>query len=137
MIKGDIQELDKAGLRKFGIITGIFVSLVFGLFLPWLFSFSTPNWPFIVSAILVLWAFLLPLTIRPVYRGWMRVGMVLGFINTHIILFLLYYVIFFPVALIFKIIGHDPMARKLIKAPDHSYRVMSIKRDHKHFERPY
>ncbi|MBT8450027.1 MAG: hypothetical protein KJO69_10070, partial [Gammaproteobacteria bacterium] len=64
-------------------------------------------------------------------------GMILGFINTHVVLFLLYYVIFFPIALIFKLIGKDPMARKLNKASDHSYRVVSHKRDHKHFERPY
>ena len=137
MLKHDIPELDKAGLRHFGLVTGVVAAVIFGLLLPWLFSFNYPVWPWIVAAVLGLWAVLSPTSLRPIYKGWMKIAMVLGFINTHIVLFLLYYVVFFPVALLFKIIGRDPMARKLTATRDDSYRVISHKRDHKHYERPY
>ena len=136
MIQSDIQELDKAGLRKFGITTGVIVCLLFGLLLPWLFSHGLPLWPWIVALILWLWAALLPTTLRPVYKGWMRVGMVLGFINTRIILFILFYLIFLPVGLVMKLFGNDPMARRLQKQQD-SYRVIGRERNNTHFERPY
>jgi hypothetical protein len=137
MIKGEIPELDRAGLRKFGLTTGAIVALLFGFLLPWLFNLSHALWPWILAAILVFWALVLPTSLAPVYKGWMKVGMVLGFINTHIILFLLYYLVFFPVGLVIRIAGRDPMARTLTSAPGDSYRVASKQRDHKHFERPY
>ena len=84
------------------------------------------------AIIIVLFGLLLP-----VYRGWMRVGMLLGFINTHIILFLLYYLIFLPLGLVIRLVGRDAMARSMTAAPGDSYRVVSAQRDHRHFERPY
>ena len=136
MINSEIEELDKAGLRKFGFTTGIIVCLLFGLLLPWLFGFNLPLWPWILALVLWLWAAIHPATLRPVYRGWMRVGLVLGFINTRIILFILFYLIFLPVGLVMKLFNNDPMARKL-QQDQGSYRVISRQRDNKHFERPY
>ena len=40
-----IPELDRAGLRQFGLLMGGFVALVFGLLLPWLFERTLPLWP--------------------------------------------------------------------------------------------
>ena len=137
MLNAEIPELDNAGLRKFGQTTGLVFIVLFGLLLPWIFSFKLPVWPWYVATVLFLWSFIHASSLKPVYIGWMKVANVLAYINTHIVLFLLYYVIFFPIALLFKIIGKDPMARKLTSAPDDSYRVIASKRDHKHFERPY
>lgn len=137
MLKDQIPELDRAGLRNFGLTTGAIVALLFGLFLPWLFDRGLPLWPWILAAILGAWALVLPASLKPIYKGWMKVGLTLGFINTRIILFLLYYLIFFPVGLVIKLAGRDPMARALTPATDDSYRVASNKRDHTHFERPY
>ena len=49
MISSDIPELDRAGLRKFGLTTGAIVALLFGLFLPWLFDFGLPRWPWMLA----------------------------------------------------------------------------------------
>jgi hypothetical protein len=137
MIEHEIPELDRAGLRKFGLTTGLIVIGLFGLLLPWLLDRAWPLWPWLLAGALCLAALVFPGRLAPVYRGWMRVGMALGYINTRIILFLLYYVVFVPVGLVTRIAGWDPMARAMTSPPDDSYRVMSRKRDRKHFERPY
>ena len=137
MIKGDIPELDKAGLRKFGLMTGSIAAVLFGLFIPWVFDRAYLLWPWVLAAILTVWAIVLPATLTPLYRGWMRVGLILGSVNTHIILFLLYYLVFFPIGLWLKLLGKDPMKQVLTPSPNDSYRVISKKRDCKHFERPY
>lgn len=136
MMIHEIEELDKAGLRKFGITTGIIAGILFGIVLPWLFSFDWPTWPWILMAILVVWGLVLPSSLRPVYRGWMTVGGVLGWINTRIILGLMFFVMFTPIALLFKIFGKDAMARKLGDQVD-TYRVISQKQDNTQIERPY
>ena len=132
----EIEELDRAGLRKFGITTGIIFGVLFGLILPFLFSYSLPLWPAIVAGVLIVWALILPNALKPVYKGWMRIGLVLGWINTRIILGVLFLAIFFPIALALKCLQKDPMNRKLSAELD-TYRSACHPQDRDHFERPY
>ena len=68
----DIPELDTPGLRKFGITTGLIIALLFGLALPYLFEWPWPRWPWIVGAVLIGWALVLPASLKQVYLNWMR-----------------------------------------------------------------
>ena len=45
----------------------------------------------------------------------MKFAHALGWVNTRVILTVVYLLIFTPVALIFKVIGKDPMERKIEK----------------------
>lgn len=124
-------------LRQFGLVTGFMVAALFGVFFPWVFERAYPQWPFIVLGVMFTWAIVAPKTLKPVYHGWMKVGEVLGFINTRIILGILFYVIFMPVGLAMRLLGKDPMARKLDKTTD-TYRVIHENTPAKnHVERPY
>jgi hypothetical protein len=130
------KKLDKKHLREFGLITGAILVCLFGLFLPWLLEYKFPSWPWIIAGILWAWALLLPATLKPVYRVWMKIGHVLGWINTRIILGIMFYIIFLPVGLILKLAGKDPMTRKLNKAQG-TYRVIHPVPPKNHVERPY
>jgi predicted membrane protein len=136
MIITDIPQLDKRGLRHFGFTTGAIVALLFGLLLPWIFSHGLPIWPWVVALVLGVLATVFPKALNPVYKVWMRFGLVLGFINTRIIMFILFYVFFLPIGVIMKLLRVDPMARTF-KSDTKSYRVESKARDKHHFERPY
>ena len=131
-----VIKLDKQELRKFGLTTGGIIAVLFGLLLPWLFNHAWPIWPWGLAAFLWGWALLLPATLGPVYHGWMRFGHVLGWINTRIILGLMFYTVFFLIGLIMKLIGNDPMSRKINKSLE-SYRVPSRAHDKNHVERPF
>ena len=48
----DIPELDAAGLRRFALVTGAILAVLFGVLLPWLFGFGFPLWPWIVAGVL-------------------------------------------------------------------------------------
>ena len=129
-------ELSTQELRKFGLTTGAIVAVLFGLLLPWLFNHGYPFWPWILAGVLWLWALIAPATLKPVYNGWMKVGHVLGWINTRIILGLMFYTVFFAVGLVLKILGKDPMSRKIDKSAE-SYRVPSRVHTKDHVERPF
>ncbi len=129
-------QLNAQQLRKFGLTTGVIVIVLFGLLLPWVFNQSYLYWPWILASILWFFALISPTTLRPVYSGWMKIGHVLGWINTRIILGLMYYTVFFAVGLIFKLLGRDPMLRKIDKEVV-SYRVLSRPRTKDHVERPF
>ena len=131
-----IEKPDKKGLRSFGLITGAIVIGLFGLLLPWLFGHGYPKWPWVIAGILWVWALVLPASLWPVYRGWLTIGNLLGWINTRIILGLMFYVILMPIGLIMKLLRKDPLARSFDKAVD-SYRTPSRIPDKNHLERPF
>lgn len=131
-----IMELDKDGYRKFGITTSVILVVLFGLALPFLFSFDYPKWPWAIAAALTTWALLAPLSMKPLYKAWMKFGLIMNWINTRLILGVLFYGIFFPIGLIFKIIGKDPMDRKLDKNAT-SYRKHNELEIKSNLEHPY
>lgn len=133
----EIEQLDKQGLRKFGLVTGAIVAGLFGLLLPWVFGLTLPLWPWYLAGVFSVLAIVIPVALNPIYHVWMRFGLVLGWINTRIILGVVFFIVFTPVALFMKVLGKDPMARKLNASID-SYRVLSNKHESReHMGRPF
>jgi len=127
---------DKQELRKFGLIfAGMFI-LIFGLLLPWIWDKPSPRWPWIVAAVFIAAALVVPMMLGPAYRLWMKIGHVLGWINTRIILGLVFFFIFAPVALVLRILGKDALKRRLDTSAT-SYRIASEQLPRDRMERPY
>ena len=127
--------LSKHELRKFGMITGTIFAVLFGLLFPWFLDRGSPYWPWIVATVLIVWALVQPVSLNPVYKSWMKIGLVLGWINTRIILSIMFYVIFMPIGLVMRIFGVDLLKRKL--EDTNTYRVESTQQNKEHIERPY
>ena len=131
----EIPELDKSGLRQFGLITGAIVAGLFGIVFPYLLDVSWPLWPWLIFAVLVSWALIAPSSLRPVYQGWMRFGMLLGKITTPIILTLLFLITILPTALLLRLFRKDPMRRSFDDSA--SYRVKAKQPSVQNLEKPY
>ena len=133
----EIPTLDNAGLRKFGLTTGAIVVGLFAFFFPWIFDIAAmPVWPWVVAGLLWVPALFIPGVLRPVYSIWMKIGGVIGWINTRIILGVLFYVLVLPMGLIMRLIGKDPMARKVDNSTS-SYRVKSVNAPKDRLEKPF
>ena len=115
---------------------GAVVATLFGFLLPWVFNYSWPLWPWIVSGIFWFWGLVHPDSLFVVYRIWLKFGQVAGLINTRIILGIMFYVVFFPAGILLRLLGNDPMARKLDSSTA-SYRIISDSMDKDHVERPF
>ncbi len=130
-----IEIPDKKGLREFGLITGgLFVGL-FGLLFPWLFSFAFPKWPWIIAGVLWGLALLIPNSLKWIYQGWMSFALVLGWINTRLILAIMFYLIMTPMGLIMRLFGKNAMKNK--PSQSESYRNLTPSRSPQHMERPF
>jgi hypothetical protein len=129
-------EINIKGLRDFGFLTGGLTVILFGLLLPWLFSYSIPTWPWIISFLLIGCALVRPLWLRPIYKAWMKIGHILGWVNTRIILGVMYYLIILPIGMIMHLVGYDPMERKKNQSLK-SYRKISNKYLKKDLERMF
>ena len=136
MTMHDIPQLDKQGLRQFGLVTGGMVAGLFGLFFPWLLAAAYPLWPWLIAGVLSIWALLAPNSLEPVYRIWMRIGLVLGWVSSRVVLSILFYLLITPAGFIMRCFRRDPMARQLDKHAK-SYRVASHPRSDDHLEKPF
>ncbi len=126
---------DKKGLREFGLITGgLFVGL-FGLFFPWLLSVDFPIWPWCVAGVLWIWALLIPNSLKWVYKPWMLFAGGLGWINTRIILAIVFFVLMMPIGLLMRLLGKNPMHPKLSQSD--SFRIITHTRAPKEMEHPF
>ena len=132
----DIPILSRKELRKFGFVTGGIVAVLFGLLLPSLWGHGLLKWPWMVGAILWGWAIAAPATLNPVYRVWMRFGLVMNFINTRIILGIIFYGLMWPMGVIMRLVGHDPMNRQF-EGNKKTYRLPTQPRLKKSMENPY
>ena len=131
-----IPELDGKGLRAFGLSTSLLVGVLFGLFFPWVFGQQIPVWPWVVVAVLAVWAVLAPRTLGPIYRAWMVFGLLLSKVTTPIIMGILFFLVVLPAGLLVRLIRGDVMKRQF----DHeakTYRVRSQKHPVEQFERPF
>ncbi len=134
-----IQELDRSGLRRFGLTFGGIVAGIFGVLLPWFFrspSEPWPAWPWAVMLVMAAWALVAPVSLRPVYRLWMHFGLTMSRITTPLIMGVVFFTLITPVAIIFKILRRDAMARKLDSSKN-SYRVGSVKAPPDNLRRPF
>jgi len=130
-----IPHLDSKGLRKFGITTAIIIAVLFGVIFPYLFDQSISIIPWSIFAVLILWALIIPKSLNPIYHIWMKIGLVLGWINTRIILGAVFYLIITPIGLFVRLIGKNPLNKPMPMMD--SYRVTSKPRSKKHMEKPY
>lgn len=127
---------DRQELRKFGFVFATGLVLIFGLFFPWVLEKPSPYWPWIVAAVFAGSALILPQILKPVFLLWMKIGHVLGWINTRIILGVVFFIIFAPVALLMHLFGNDPMHRRLDETAS-TYRINSEKLPRERMERPF
>jgi hypothetical protein len=113
MLLDDIKNL-KTGpreLRKFGLMVGgVFV--VLGLLL--LFR-SRAAGPYLlgIGGVLVVFGAASPQFLKPVYVAWMSVAFALGFVVSHVILTLFFFLVITPVGLVARIFGKDFLRLKL------------------------
>ena len=108
---------------------------MFGIAIPYILGNELPYWPWIVFAALATWAMFAPATLGPIYKGWMRIGLLLGKVTTPVILILVFVITILPAALIMRALRHDPLRRKLSESE--SYRIESKQPSVQNLEKPY
>lgn len=128
-------HVDRKELRNFGLIVGG----IFGAISLWPLVVRGEDirlWMAGLAVALIVPALVAPRVLAPAHRVWMLIGHVLGWINTRIILGLIYFLLFTPMALAFRIIGRDPM-RRAFEPEATTYRVPQKPRPGTHMLRQF
>jgi hypothetical protein len=107
MIREEIKSIKTTTpeVRKFGLTVGIFLLMIAGF----LFWKQRPSFPYFacVGGGLALLGVIAPILLKPLYKAWMSFAVVMGFIMTRVILTIIYFGMFTPMALAAKLLGKD------------------------------
>jgi hypothetical protein len=131
-----IDQKSVRELRQFGLIVAAGFAGILGTLLPLLRHHPIPLWPWAVAIPLALFALLVPRILYYPRQGWQALGTVLGWVNSQIILSILFYFIFSPAGALARAFGWDPMERQF-EPGRASYRRRSAPLARESMERPY
>src|SRR5712691_10843861 len=126
---------DTKRLRSFGLLVGGIFALL-GVWPAVWRGQPLRLWSLILGGMLLVLALAWPRSLTRVYRVWMTVGEVLGWINTRIILGVIFYLLFTPLGLFMRFRGKDPMRRTLTPEAE-SYRVVRQPRPSSHMRHQF
>jgi Saxitoxin biosynthesis operon protein SxtJ len=138
MIVKEIKEL-KTGpreLRKFGLLVGG-VFAVLGIIALLRGKHSYP-WLLGPGVLLMGFGAVWPTALKWIYLAWMSVAVVLGFVVSHVLLMILFYLAFLPLGLLARCFGKDFLRLKLDpKAGSYWIRRPASARPAEEYERQY
>lgn len=121
-------------LRSFGLIVGS-VFFAIGLW-PLLHSESPRTWSVALGLALTVPGLAVPGVLLWPYRLWMVLGSVLGFVNTRILLGLIFYAVIWPMGAIKRRLTGDPLAQRFDPKLE-SYVIRMQPRPRKHFTKQF
>ena len=112
--------------RKFAWLVGGIFALVFGLAIPLLKGSPPRPWLIGGGTLFALAGTLVPGRLGPLYRGWMKLGHVLGAINSFILMHVIFYCIFTPMSLLLRFTNWQSPVRKAPSEEELTYRTPSV-----------
>jgi hypothetical protein len=126
MVDLKIKTPNNQELRSFALTISVALGIVGALVLwrkgPMGFIFIA------IGAVILLAGLVWPKSLAPLFKVWMTLALVLGFIMSHIILALVYYLVLSPIGLFMKILGKDPLTLRFDPKAD-SYWVRRKKKE--------
>lgn len=109
--KDQISELKRFAVTMMWVFPLIFMGL-----LPWLFEGDIPWWPLALSILLGGLYFVYPKGLYIPYRIWMAIAMVLGWVNTRLVLAFAFYVLILPIGLVLRLFNKLQYKKKMTKS---------------------
>ncbi len=89
----------------------------------------------VLGAALALTGLLLPPLARAFHKAWMRLAEALGYINSHVLLTLMYYIGVTPYGLVSRLARRDPLKRRAAREESYWVERKRTRQERERFER--
>ena len=106
------EIISKKQLREFGLLIGFGFPLLIGWLIPALTGHGFREWTLWVGFIGLIIGLTSPRLLYYPYKFWMKLGLILGWVNSRIILCVVYMIVLIPIAFVMRLIGYDPLRTK-------------------------
>lgn len=122
-------------LRNFGVSIGATLPITFGLIFPWILSTQWPIWPWVIGAVFLVLGLVKPSWLSWPHARWTTLAAFLGRLNTHVLMFLVFSLLFVPVGLLRRMLGVESLRRR--SANTKSHRTIVPDRSGRDMDKPY
>tara|TARA_Y100001978_G_C23455983_1_gene319995 strand:- start:227 stop:619 length:393 start_codon:yes stop_codon:yes gene_type:complete len=106
------EIISKKQLREFGLLIGFGFPILVGWLLPFLFGHGFRAWTLWVGVPGLVLGISAPRLLHYPYKGWIALGHALGWVNSHVILGLIFIIVLQPIAYVMRLTGYDPLRRR-------------------------
>ena len=103
------DSLTKKQLKEFGYLIGFGFPILLGWLIPAMFGHGFRAWTLWVGIPALILGLVAPALLRQPYRAWMALGNALGWVNSHVILGIVFIAVLLPIAYVMRLFGHDPL----------------------------
>lgn len=112
----------RSKLREFSLIWLVAFSLIAAL-LAWRMgcftgegSWRIPGFLWALALLVGITGILLPGIVRPIYIAWMGIAFPIGWTMSHVLLTFIYYGLFTPIGIAFRLLGRDSLKLRFDRA---------------------
>ena len=106
------KKISKKQLRDFGFLIGFGLPLIIGWLIPSVTGHAFRAWTLWISIPTLVIGVLSPRILQKPYQIWIQLGHLLGYVNSRIILGIVFLVVLQPIAFVMKAFGYDPLRSK-------------------------
>jgi hypothetical protein len=114
----NLDDIELPSNRKFGY----FFSVVFGVAAMYFFAIDSLIWSAVFGVLAVLFVLITVAKadlLLPLNKLWMRFGLLLGMIISPIVLGLIFFALFTPIAIMMRLFGRDELRLKVKEQRSH------------------
>ncbi len=95
-------------------------------------------WFYGIAVLIFFWGWISPFTLKPVYLGWMVITRCIAWLLTTVVLGLVFYIGFTLTGLVLRLLGKDPLNRRLDKeAASYWHKREPGRAEKVHYERQF
>ena len=106
------NRISKKQLRDFGYLIGFGLPLIIGWLIPSITGHAFRAWTLWISIPTLVIGIISPRFLKKPYQAWMQLGHLLGYVNSRIILGIVFVAVLQPIAFVMRAFGYDPLRSK-------------------------
>lgn len=124
-------------LRSFGWIMGGFFTFILGILFPLLHHKPLDKPSLSIGIVLLALSFAAPPLLRPLQQVWLSFGVIMGAINTFILLNIFFYLIITPIAVLARFFSRKNSIGLPVDLKLESYRCPTINNPRSQMQEPF
>jgi len=125
-------------LRNFGLMFGVIFTGI-GLYQLYINTAETARMTlWVLGGLFYITGLAVPVVLKPIYMAWMKFAFVLGWVNTRIIITLIFFLVITPIGLVMRLVKGDFLAEKWDKnAETYWHKIEHLQSQKEHFNRQF
>ena len=106
------EKISEKRLKEFGLLIGFIFPIIIGWLIPIFLGHSFRFWTLLIGITCLTFAITSPKLLFYPYKGWMALGYILGWLNSRMILCLVFVFVLQPISYTMRLFGYDPLRKK-------------------------